>query len=108
MLLNTVTPKSDVNKLFRLAGRTGKPRKPRNNDESSSEEDDTNSVCINEEDEAEVAAEKAGNDVKAQIGNGLTTVQTEVAAKEPVPDIEDTVRDVEMTNRKLEALDKIK
>ena len=70
-----------------ISGRTGKPRKARNNDESSSEEDDTNSVTIDEEDESE-------NVYKKEV--------------EAIADIEDTVGDVDMRTKKMEALDKTK
>ena len=73
-----------------ISGRTGKPRKARNNDESSSEEDDTNSVTIDEEDESENVNKK------------------EVKAQAPVADIEDTVGDIDMRTKKMEALDKTK
>jgi hypothetical protein len=56
-------------------------------------------VTINEEDENENGN---GSEAKeAQTGNDVT-------GKEPVPDIEDTVADVDMKNRKMEALDKIR
>lgn len=75
-----------------------------------------NSVTINEEDETEAANEskngdgKNGNDAVA-VGVGVgkeDKPETEAPSKEVVPDIEDTVGDVEMKNRKMEALDKIK
>jgi hypothetical protein len=61
-----------------------------------------------QEDETEAnndvtSKDKAGGDVKKEV-----KVAFDVITKEPVTDIEDTVTDVEMRNRKLEALDKIK
>jgi hypothetical protein len=78
----------NVLNFLTILGRTGKPRKARNNDESSSEEDDTNSVTIDEEDENE-------NGNKKEVSP-------------PVADIEDTVGDVDMRAKKMEALDKTK
>ncbi len=61
-----------------------------------------------QEDETEAtndvtSKDKAEGDVKKEV-----KVAFDVITKEPVTDIEDTVTDVEMRNRKLEALDKIK
>ena len=69
-----------------------------------------NSVTINEEDETEATNDKNGGSPTGKVadGNKEEKPETEAPPKDPVPDIEDTVGDVEMKNRKMEALDKIK
>ena len=71
-----------------------------------------NSVTINEEDETEASGDNKNGG--GQPENVAVTAdkedkpETEAPPKEHIPDIEDTVGDVEMKNRKMEALDKIK
>lgn len=72
-----------------------------------------NSVTINEEDETEASSDNKNGgsqpeNVAAVAADKEDKPETEAPPKEHIPDIEDTVGDVEMKNRKMEALDKIK
>ena len=71
-----------------------------------------NSVTINEEDETEASSDNKNGGGQpenvAVAADKEDKPETEAPPKEHIPDIEDTVGDVEMKNRKMEALDKIK